>query len=121
VCPHALGGLVGGGILILLLLLLWPGRLASWAPVDQVVGGGGVGLLDSVLRWISDLQSGWQTVRDFLERFAPIGKAVKVTVAGLGGFVWIALVLGATGSTLLLWRITRSGQKRSVGHAKPQY
>jgi hypothetical protein len=121
VWAYALGGLIGSGILILLLLLLWPGRLASWAPVDQVVGGGGVGLLNSLLRWVSDLQAGWQTARDFLERFSPIGKAVKVAVAGLGGFIWIALALGASGSTLLLWRITRSGQKRSVGHAKPQY
>jgi len=121
VWPFVLGGLAGSGVLVLLVLLLWPGRLASWAPMDKVVGGGvgqGLGLLDGVLRLLHDLQTGWATVSGFLARLSPIERALRVAVAGIGGSVWIALALGIFGSTFLLWRVARAGQKRSVEHAK---
>lgn len=121
VWPYVLGGLAGAGVLFLLVLLLWPGRVSSWAPVDQVVGGGvgqGLGILDGVLHLASDLRTGWEIVRAFLGRFSPIGKAMRTAFSGLGGSVWVGLFLGVFGSTFLLWRVTRAGQKRRVHDAK---
>ena len=89
-----------------------------------MVGGGvgqGLGILDGILRLFSDLRSGWATMDAFLLRLSPIGRALRVALASIGGSVWIALALGALGSTFLLWRITRAGQKRSVEHAKTRY
>jgi hypothetical protein len=120
-----LGGLVGFGVLVLMVLLLWPGRISTWGPVDRVVGGGvgqGLGALDGILRWVSDLRAGWDYMREFLQKLAPVQRAARVALSGVGGPLWAALVLGLVGATLFLWRLTSSGQKkmRSMGHAKPQ-
>jgi len=117
------GGLAGVAILTLLIVLLWPGRFAPMGSANQVVGGGqGLGLLDSLMRWMQDLQTGWNTLRDFLDKFSPVGRAIRIALSGVGGSIWAALALGAIGATLLLWRVTRAGQKkmRSLGDANPQ-
>lgn len=119
------GGLLGFGMLVLLVFLLWPGRISNWGPVDRAVGGGvgqGLGMMDGILRWMSDLRDGWEIVRGFLEKFAPVQRAVRVALGGIGSPIWAALALGAFGATFLFWRITVAGQKkmRSVGHAKQQ-
>jgi hypothetical protein len=94
--------------------------------MDRVVGGGvgqGLGLLDSVLRWVDGARSTWDAVKEFFDRFAPVGRAMRIAVAGVGASLWSALLLGAVAVALLLWRITGAGQKkitRRVDHANPR-
>jgi hypothetical protein len=117
-----LGGLLGFGVLALLIVLLWPGRISSWGPVDRMVGGGvgqGLGLLDGILRWFSDLRSGWEFLKEFAQKLAPVQRAARVALGGIGGPTWAALALGVVGAAVFLWRIASAGQKktRSVDHA----
>jgi hypothetical protein len=120
-----LGGLLGFGVLVLLVLLLWPGRVSSWVPLGRALDGGvgqGLGLLDSVMQWVADLRAGWGILREFAQLLSPVQRAMKVALAGVGGPIWASLVLGVLGATILLWRVTSAGQKkmRSMGHAKQQ-
>jgi anti-sigma factor RsiW len=119
-----LGGTAGLAILTLLIVILWPGRLPLTGPGGHVVpgqAGQGLGLLDGVLRWVQDLQTGWSSAKEFVGRFAPVGKALRVAFGGIGSSFWAALLLGAAGATFLLWRVSRTGQKkmRSLGDAEP--
>lgn len=115
----ALGSAAGLGIIILLVLLLWPARVTTWGGLEPTGGGQGLGLLDGVTRWIADFRAALQTVQDFFSHFAPVLKAVRMALGALGGSVWAALILGALSTTLLLWRISSAGKKtRGIDHAK---
>lgn len=116
-----LGGLVGFGVLVLLVVLLWPGRITSWGPVDRVIGGEG-GALGGLVGWFSELKAGWDITKEFMQKLAPVQRGVRIALGGVGGGVWAALALGAFGATFLLWRLTSAGQKkmRGIGHAKQQ-
>lgn len=121
---YAMSGAVGLAAVIFLVVLLWPSRVGQEGPVGRMVGGGvgqGLGLLDSIMRWLEGVRSSWDAVSDYLGRFAPVGRAVRVAVAGVGSSLWTALALGGVAIALLLWRITGAGHKkmRSVDHAKP--
>jgi hypothetical protein len=120
-----LASLAGTAVLVLLVVLLWPGRLSSWMPVNRVVGSGvgqGLGLLDGILRWVGDLRSGWSLLKEFVSYLSPVRRAASIALSGVAGPVWAALILGAVGGTLVLWRVTGGGQKkmRRAGHARPQ-
>ena len=119
---YAQAGGAGLVFVVFVVLLLWPGRFAVMGPGGGVEGQG-IGLLDSVFGWAQNVRDTWATTKVFLSRFAPVTKAVRVAVAGLGTTLWGALALGAIATGLLLWRITGSGEKkrvRSVDHAKPR-
>jgi len=72
---------------------------------------------------VQNVRETWETAGEFLSRFAPVTKAVRVAIAGLGSTLWGALILGAVATGLLLWRITGTGEKkrmREVDHANPR-
>lgn len=121
---YAFSGAAGLLVSIFLIAMLWPFRESAGGPFDRVLGNGvgqGLGLLDSALRWGTGARSTFDAVSDFLNRFAPVGKAVRIAAAGVGTSLWAALLLGAIAVALLLWRITGAGQKkmRSIDHANP--
>jgi len=119
---YAFGGLAGSGMLVLLVLLLWPGRFIPLSPVDSLLGTSpntGHGFLDGLLRSFQDLRAGWSVLQDFLSRFAPVQKAIRVALGGVASTFWFSIALGVALSVALVWRVARGSQKRSVGHAKP--
>jgi predicted anti-sigma-YlaC factor YlaD len=112
-----LAGSVGLALAIFVVVSLWPTRLGL--PVAGGGGAQGLGLVDSLLHWVETVQSFWTTATEFLDRFAPLRKAVR---AGLGGGLTVSLIaavgLGAATTGLVLWRIA-GPRKRRVNHAKP--
>ncbi len=118
---YVLSGAAGLGFVMALLLLFWPARFAQIGSSGEGGVGQGLGLLDSVFRWVDSAGTTWDSVRDFLNRFAPVGKAVRIAVAGVGSSLWTAVALGAVATALFLWRLTSTGQKkaRRMNHVEP--
>jgi anti-sigma factor RsiW len=106
-------GLALGGFVV---VSLWSSLLALPAP--GVGGGQGLGLVDSLQRWVEALRAFWGTASDFLGRFAPVRKAARAGLGGLTVSLVGAMGLGVAATGLVLWRIA-GPRKRKVNHAKP--
>lgn len=112
---------VGAGLAIagLLILLVLPGS-GGGGSVDQMVVGGvgrGATALEEILQLVSNLQAGWNLAREFLQRFAPLTRAVQTAFSAVGFVRWAVAFLSVAGVIGFLWRINRSNQNRSVRHA----
>jgi anti-sigma factor RsiW len=111
----------GAGLAIvgLLVLLVLPGG-GPGGSVDEVVVGGvgrGATAVEEILQLVSNLQSGWNLASDFLQRFAPLARAVQTAFSAVGLLRWAVTFLSVLGVIGLLWRLNRSSQNRSVRHA----
>lgn len=112
----------GLGIVAVLALILTPGSFVNMGgPVDGTVGTG-VGqstqLVNDALRFVSILQDTWSLVTDFLGRFAPAGRVLGSVLSAVGMERWAILGASVLTAILLLWRLTRPGQKRRVGNVR---
>lgn len=109
----------GLAIVAILVLILNPSNLARTGAAFDPVGPDGVGrgatVFDELLQLYANIQQGWLVLREFLGRFAPVGRAMQ-TVLGAVGLERLSVVAGSVIVALvLLWRFTRP--KRKVGHA----
>jgi hypothetical protein len=111
-----LAGAVGLALAGFVVVSLWSSLLAL--PGTGIGGGQGLGLKDSLLGWVETLRSFWSTASDFLDRFAPLRKAVRAGLGGLTVPLIGAIGLGVAATGLVLWRIA-GPRKRKVNHAKP--
>lgn len=111
----------GLAIVAVLALILTPGSWVTSGPGDgSVIGtvGQGTSLVNDMMRTVSTLQDAWGIAKDFLGRFAPIGRAIGAVASAVGLERWLILGASILTAALLLWRVTRLGQKRSVGHVR---
>ena len=111
----------GLAIVAVLALILAPGTWVSPGSGDgSVIGtvGQGTTLINDMMRTVSTLQDAWDIAKDFLRRFAPLTNAIGAIVSALGLQRWLILGASVLAAALLLWRVTRLGQKRSVGHVR---
>lgn len=111
-----LAGAVGVGLATFTVVSLWPTHLA--APGTGLGGGQGMGLADSLLRWVETLKTFWNGATEFFSRFEPLRKAARAGLGGLGASLIGAMGLGVAATGLVLWRIA-GPRKRRVNHAKP--
>jgi hypothetical protein len=111
----------GLAIVAVLVLILMPGSLVSPGGT-QAPGVGGMGrgasVVSDVMRFVSNVQEGWSIARDFLGRLSPVGRAAGAVFEAIGLERWGILAFSVFAVVLLLWRFTKPGRKRSVGHVK---
>jgi hypothetical protein len=111
-----LAGVVGVGIATFVVISQWPTLLAT--PGRGFGGSPGLGLADSLWRWVETLRTFWSTATGFIERLEPVRKAMRAGLGELTGPLIAAMGLGVAATGLVLWRIA-GPRKRRVNHAKP--
>ena len=109
----------GLAIVAVMMLLLMPG--ATGGSMDEMVFGGagrGATALNEILDLFSNLRRGWDLLWRLLEPFTPVVRAVQSVLVAFGVVRWTMVLLSVFAATALVWRFTRTGQERSLKHAK---
>lgn len=110
----------GAGLAALGLIVFFLLPSGSSSSIDEMVVGGvgrGATAIEELMQLVANLQAAWQTAEDFLQRFEPLTRAIRTSVAAIGPTRWSLALFSVLAVIGILWRLLRSSQNRSVKHA----